>query len=248
VAKPDTDDGWFKIAVELEAALAYASFSKVARVLIAYVFIQTFGRGTRPKLAYLPQKLVADRIGQKTQAVCRAIRELVDSGVLVEAKDDQYRFVKDYEKWATWSRDPAKEKQPRLTRKEIKDCKSMPDYAESFRIKGYPDPQESGVNQVVTADVTNGLHGVNQVVTADVTNGLHGVNQVVTGSAGAIEDRTRGQREKREKYREGERAPAPRNRNPSLSQIRAAEQAARGKAFEEVFATLAETDPIDQKS
>jgi hypothetical protein len=178
VAKPDTDDGWFKFAVELETALAYAAFSKVARVLLSYVFLQIYGKGIRPKLAYLPQKETALRIRQKRPAVNRAIRELVDSGVLVEIRDDQYRFIKDYEKWTSWSRDKDRRGSPRLTPGEVDDCKGMPAFAESFRVKADADPSDPSDNQVVNKSITSGLSSDNQVVnkSAGATIGTHARN------------------------------------------------------------------------
>jgi hypothetical protein len=139
VAKPDTDDGWFKLSIELEVAVAYAAFTKVARVVLGYTFIQIYGRGIRPELAKLDRKTIAARTGQKRQNVSRAIEELVGSNVLVPAEGDMYRFAKDYETWVTWSRDGAKCGRPRLDPAEVADCKASPAFSDTFRVKGMVD-------------------------------------------------------------------------------------------------------------
>ena len=176
MAKPDTDDGWFKIAVELEAALAFGGFSKIARTLLRYVFTQIYGRGSRPKLAYLPQKTIADRIGQRKQNVSRAIRELVESHVLAEAKPDHYWFIKDYEKWTTWGRDPKACGLPRLTPKEVADCKDSPRYADGFRLASNADPGDAtGSSHGITRS-SNGITGGNPTGLPESSNGITGGN------------------------------------------------------------------------
>lgn len=166
MAKPDTDDGWWKKSIELEAALDFADFSKPARTVLRYVFSQIFGIGKRPRLAFLPQAQIAARIGQCRQVINRAITELVASRVLVMVRDDQYRFNKDYESWVTWSRDKAKCGLPRLTDVEVEDCRNAIAYSNSFRM---PESDRMDVSQV--DDATSGAYASETI--ACKPSGLH---------------------------------------------------------------------------
>ena len=230
MAKPDTDDGWFKKAVELETAVNYAGFSRVARVLLGYVFIQIFGRGKRPELAFLPRKETASRLRQKRQNFDRAIQELVESGVLIEVRDDQYRFVKDYEKWIAWSRDSAKRGWPRLSPEDIEDCKDMPVYAESFRIRGSTDPQSpegiqmdaksasNGMQNCIQMDAESASNGMQNCIQMDAESASNGMQNCIQMDASPIEVRARGIRELEIK-REGERgSPPPDSASPSKAE------------------------------
>lgn len=233
MAKPDTDDGWFKLSLELEAALAFAGFSRVARTLLARVFIQIFGKGKRPKLAYLPQKILAETIEQKLTNVTRAVRELVESGVLIGVGDDRYQFVKDYEKWVRCGRQKTGRGEPRLTEKEVADCKRMIAYAESFRIKAPPSLSDP-IGSPALIQLDHSTDPIGSPKSQKVIQMDHRTDP--NGSPDTIEDRARVQRDLEEELkRERERARPPENfhshsnRKPSLGQIIDAECAERKK-------------------
>jgi hypothetical protein len=84
--------------------------------------------------------------------------------VLIDRNYDLYDFVPEYEKWVSWSRDPARCGHPRLTKTEIKDCQESIAYAEFFRIKGpanidaKPDLEIASMNAItgIPADA-NGI-------------------------------------------------------------------------------------------
>ena len=40
MAKPDCNDGYYKKSIELEAALDFAGFTKIARTILRYTFAQ----------------------------------------------------------------------------------------------------------------------------------------------------------------------------------------------------------------
>jgi hypothetical protein len=137
VAKPDCDDGWYKKSIELEAALGYADFTKLAQTLLRYVFCQIFGQGDRPRTAVLNCSEIAARMKKPRQHVFRALQELVASKVLVPVggREDTYRFVKDYEKWKLVARLKGSffpTDRPRLDPAEVADCLDAPDYSRGF--------------------------------------------------------------------------------------------------------------------
>jgi hypothetical protein len=145
VAKPDCDDGWIKKSIELEAALDFADFTKIARTILRYAFLQLFGWGARPRHARLNCAEIAERIGKPYTLVHRARRELVASGVLVQVGSDPdlFRFVKDYEKWVKVARLKASfypVPEPRLTPREIADCKDAPAYSRTFDRTKHTEP------------------------------------------------------------------------------------------------------------
>lgn len=98
MAKPDCDDGWFKLAHELAGAMEVADFTKAERVVLRFVFLQVFGPARR-KLAELSPTDIARRAGMQKQNVDRAIKSLVAGGTLQHRGGRLYRFVKDYDQW-----------------------------------------------------------------------------------------------------------------------------------------------------
>jgi hypothetical protein len=134
VANPDTDDGWFKLAHELDAALAVADFSKGARIVLREVFAQVFGKAKRRHAALSPSDL-ARRTGMDKSHVVRAIRELVDSGVLQKVGEGVYKFIKDYESWtrpgpAVAKGQPLSPRLPRLSKVEVAFAANAPGHNE----------------------------------------------------------------------------------------------------------------------
>lgn len=98
MAKPDTDDGWFKLSDELFAALCVADFTKRAMVVIRECFEQMFGDAKKSEV-YLDPVDIADRSGTIRTSVWKGIAELTASGVLVPLGNYRYRFNKDYSQW-----------------------------------------------------------------------------------------------------------------------------------------------------
>lgn len=140
MAKPDCDDGWYKKSIELEAALDFADFTKIARTILRYGFCQIFGQGRRPRYMVISCTEIAGRIRKNRQHVYRALDELIKSNVLVpiEGMRHTYKFVDEYEKWTQISRSNgtlASSSRPRLNPTEIHDCVVSPSYAHSFELE-----------------------------------------------------------------------------------------------------------------
>jgi hypothetical protein len=163
MAKPDTGNGWYKLAYELDAALCYADFSAPAQTILRFVRAQTYGMAKLP-LASLPIADLASRTGWKRQIIKRAIFELVDSGVLNEEGPDAYRFVKNYEAWTARekARDLASPKVPRLTPAQLKDARSAPDYAKR-RDRAQAVPDGSSAHPDGTASSPRWVSPLNQM-------------------------------------------------------------------------------------
>lgn len=125
MAKPDLDDGYLRYAHELDAALACADFTKGARIVLRVVFSQLFGPARAETAKVFPSEL-ARASGFDKAHLCRAVRELTESGVLERVADCEYRFVKDYERWT-------KKGAPRLTRDEVAFARSAPAAAMSYK-------------------------------------------------------------------------------------------------------------------
>ena len=160
MARPDCDDGWIKISVELEAALDFADFTKMGRTILRYAFLQIFGGGRRPAHALISPTEIAGRIGRSKQLVSRGLQELTASGVLaaVDGQPGAYRLVKNYERWvvARRTRNEGFEAtgERLLTDREIADCKASPAYAREFaRAAGKAEPAIQTVDTHVTQTV-----------------------------------------------------------------------------------------------
>jgi hypothetical protein len=113
VARPKKDDGYIPIAHELHRAIALANFSKWANVILAEVLFQVFNGGL--EIAMVSPSRVARDYGVSDATVRRAFKELVDSGVLLKAKEGAVSFNKDYDAWV-------RDGSPRLTTKEREKC------------------------------------------------------------------------------------------------------------------------------
>jgi hypothetical protein len=100
VAKPDTDDGWFKMSHEFDAACDVADFTKAERVVLHTVKAQIFGPAKVRHALLLPRN-IAELGGWKRQFIERGVRHLIEAGVLVPAKDrkDFYQVNKYYKEW-----------------------------------------------------------------------------------------------------------------------------------------------------
>jgi hypothetical protein len=95
---PQLEDGYIRYAHELDAALAYADFTKGARIVLREVFAQMFGPADRRTVKLSPTEL--GKLFEVNKGFFgRAIRELTDSNVLEKLGECEYRFVKDYGRW-----------------------------------------------------------------------------------------------------------------------------------------------------
>jgi DNA-binding MarR family transcriptional regulator len=100
VARPDTDDGWIKVAHELDAALAFADFTKAQRVILHFIFAQAFQTdATNRRVFDLSPSDLAKRFGLDKGTIGHALADFVSNGVLVRKAPGRYAFVKDYERW-----------------------------------------------------------------------------------------------------------------------------------------------------
>ncbi|MBU6429923.1 MAG: replication protein, partial [Cyanobacteria bacterium REEB65] len=115
---PDLDDGWLPIAHELLAVVACAGFSKWELIVLREVFDQVFGfHKPKTATARVSPSEVAGRLGTMKQSIMRAIKTLVDSGVLVKVGECEYRFIKNYGAWKAGNK-------PRFTSQEIAYCRA----------------------------------------------------------------------------------------------------------------------------
>lgn len=169
-AKPDLTDGWLPYAHELDAALAVADFTKGARLVLREVFAQIFGMA-KLKSATLSPSGIASVAGMMREHVSRAIKELVDSGVLVRLGDGTYRFIKDYESWT-------RKGEPRLTQTELGYCRSARDSALAYVGSGRPKSAPSDRNNLGNTSTEDR----NSFVTGGVPESLRDRNSLGTES------------------------------------------------------------------
>jgi hypothetical protein len=176
VASPDLDDGYLRYAHELDAALACADFTKGARIVLREVFAQVFGPA-RSRIARIHPSVLACRTGMDKGNLCRAIRELVDSGVLIRGGECEFMFVKDYERWT-------KKGAPRLSEDEISYARMAPETAMSYKREygvnpdtGHkPNRKASGVNpdtRPVSIQTPNGVNPDTETVSKLTPNGVN---------------------------------------------------------------------------
>ncbi len=129
MAAPDTDDGWFRFALELDSAIGFARLGEAAGVLLRYGLHQVYGAGERPKVMVLRQTELAERTGQDRNWAFKGIGELLRKRILVEATGrHEYRLQKDYERWV------GKGGKPLLSRAQVRDCQAAPGYARQFNL------------------------------------------------------------------------------------------------------------------
>lgn len=100
MAKPDCDDGFFKLAYELVAGLADTpALVGLRSVALFEVWAQQYGWAKREWAVISPTE-IAERRGLKNpKHVIRALTELVNFKVLEKDDEGRYRFVKDYERY-----------------------------------------------------------------------------------------------------------------------------------------------------
>ncbi len=173
MAKPDCDDGWLKYAHELDAALAVADFSKGARIVLREVFAQIFGLSPRPR-ATLSASAIARRSGLKQPNVSRAIRELMEAGVLHRESDGSYRFLKGYWTWTTASRGGSA-RAALLTPVEVAYCQSAPSIAKAYQ-HGYDETayiqRDIASTNADDAPISNEIWNHIQRDIAPISNGI----------------------------------------------------------------------------
>jgi hypothetical protein len=147
VARPDTDDGWIKVAHELDAALAFADFTKAQRVVLHIAFAQVFQRDIRRRVLDLSPSAIARQTGLDKGTAWQAIAGLVTDGVLVRKALCRYAFVKDYEHWQRAG-------QPRFKPSELAYIRGAPVRAAAFRkdLATADDTPVTGVNQPTTSN------------------------------------------------------------------------------------------------
>jgi hypothetical protein len=145
--KPDTDDGWLKIAHELAAALDTAGFGKVERVALNVVFSQTYGRAKR-KTAILSPTEIGHRWGYAKQSVERSIKSLCVANVLKKTPGGEYQFNKLYRTWVSGQ-------ESRFTKQELEAIGQAPKFAttSSTSTLTVSIPVSADVDTYVSADV-----------------------------------------------------------------------------------------------
>lgn len=98
MAKPDCDDGYYKLSYELGAALFSFGFGEIEGHIIGLVLEAQYGFGKRKYVELSPAALSAEWDVPR-QNVHRAIGNLVARNVLLSLGDNRYQFLKDYENW-----------------------------------------------------------------------------------------------------------------------------------------------------
>lgn len=98
MAKPDCDDGYYKLSYELGAALFSFGFGEIEGHIIGLVLEAQYGFGKRKFVELSPASLSAEWEVPR-QNIHRAIGNLVARNVLLPLGDNRYQFLKDYENW-----------------------------------------------------------------------------------------------------------------------------------------------------
>jgi hypothetical protein len=144
VAKPDLEDGYLRLAHELFAAVCCAGLNKWEMIVLREVFDQIYGPRKAPT-AFLYPTDIARRWGTFKESIVRAIRSMVDAGILRRRAEAEVAFVKDYEKWSRGGK-------PRLSTAEIGRCMASKKGNASMSLgnNGAPnhqsDPLDTGTN------------------------------------------------------------------------------------------------------
>jgi hypothetical protein len=192
--KPDTDNGWFKLAHEMAAALDVAGFGKVERIVLNTLLAQVFGPA-KARAGRLSPKGIGDRYGLAKQSAERAIRSLELAGVIARAEgegDREYTLNKLYRGW----KDSAG-KSARFTAKELDAIAGASDFAMSFRSKAWTPPVNGNVDRPapVNSNVDTYPEPVNSNVDRRSTAALTAVNSNVDQNGPPIRKET-GDKEK----------------------------------------------------
>jgi len=98
VARPDTNDGFLMVALELFPALMLADFRHYEMVVLVWVLGPSFGPKKKPW-----HKLDASEVGRMTNIdpnnVRRAVRSLIERKVLIRNAEDLIKFNKNFDAW-----------------------------------------------------------------------------------------------------------------------------------------------------
>jgi DNA-binding transcriptional ArsR family regulator len=137
--KPDLDDGWIKLAHELDAALSVAGFTRVANMALCEIRSQVYGPAKRKRAIISPTEF-GEAIGQHRQNVSRALKELEDAGAIDRAFGNSIGFRKNYRQWTDGKG------KPRFTRKELAWIAAAPRRAVAF--KAQDDAQNPSSNLI----------------------------------------------------------------------------------------------------
>lgn len=162
MAKPDTDDGWLKMAHELFAALAVADFTLGEWIVIREVLNQVYGP-SKSRYASLSPTDIATRAGTHKPSVCRAISDLVAGNTLARS-DHGYRFLKDYESWKR------ADGTPRMSAQRVAYCKAAKPSIASKR-----DGRQSA-NDLLANRLTQGSQPANAALANQLTTGSQPAN------------------------------------------------------------------------
>jgi hypothetical protein len=97
MAKSRLKDGFVMVAIDLFPAILSCGLSTYAQTILAEVLMQSYGPQKR-EIVYLIASELAERTGLDRNNARRAIRELMNAGIL-KVDGAGFRFVKDYESW-----------------------------------------------------------------------------------------------------------------------------------------------------
>lgn len=115
MASPQLEQGFIRLAHELDAALSAAGFGREENLILREVRAQCYGRNNRDVAVFNLSELERET-GIPRQCFTRALRRLIECGVLVKT-DAGHRFIKDYESWTRGG-------QPLFTSKLVAYCQS----------------------------------------------------------------------------------------------------------------------------
>lgn len=115
MASPQLEQGFIRLAHELDAALSVAGFGRVEALILREVRAQWFGKANR-EVAWLNFRELERETGIPRQSFQRAVRSLVESRVLAKVEGG-HKFIKDYESWILKG-------QPMLTPELVSYCRS----------------------------------------------------------------------------------------------------------------------------
>jgi hypothetical protein len=98
MARPQTENGFVMIALDLFAAIMAADLPNREMIVLAEVLLQSYGPMKRRDV-HLDPPTIEHYTGLHRNNVHRAIRGLVEGGILRRNADGSFRFVKDWESW-----------------------------------------------------------------------------------------------------------------------------------------------------
>jgi hypothetical protein len=140
VARPDTDDGFVQIALDLFAAIMAADLPNRDMIVLAELLLHSYGP-RKQRRVFLDPTQIEHLTGLHRNNARAAIKSLHAAGLAVANDDGSYTFVKDWESWHPRGRSIAE----RLTGGIVRFARSA---LAQFRRKARTQPDASTVDPI----------------------------------------------------------------------------------------------------